>query len=456
MQQLRVWQRLSVAQKIVLSFVGVILVGSALLSAPFSLQIGQQISYIDALFVAVSATCVTGLTPVVISEVFNPFGQFVILTMIQIGGVGLVTLIGYTVLVLTNRLGISNQLLVKDMLNKDGLFQFKPFLKRLMKYVVTIESVGAILLYVFLVKEYGVLNGAWHAIFLSISAFCNAGFDLIGAKSLTPFVSHLPIQTIIMTLILLGGLGYLVWFDLAAFMKRLYQQKSLHRAKQSFSIQSKIVLKVNVFLIVIPSLILLGTMVSSESFQQLTFLEKIYAALFQIVTLRTAGFYTVDFSVFNNLTIWMMLPIMFIGGSSGGTAGGIKTTTAYVVYRYMMTLFKGEKAIILQHRRVSQETIAKALLILVATVMAWFVAISLIGLDVPKGRFLDHIFEATSAISTTGISTGITANLPMLSKSILMVLMFIGRLGIVTFVMSMRQVNEDRKVRYPVEKIVVG
>lgn len=456
MKRINLWQRLSVAQKIVMSFIGVILIGSALLSAPFSLQENQHIAYIDALFVVVSATCVTGLTPIVISEVFNPFGQAVILAMIQIGGVGLVTLISYLVVTLTNQLGLSDELVVKDMMNKEGLFQFKLFLKRLIKYVMSIELVGAVLLYLCFIPRYGLLQSVWHAIFLAISAFCNAGFDVLGATSLTVFVSDVAVQSIIMCLILLGGFGYVVWFDSVSFIKRLWATKSIKRALMAVSMQTKIVYKVNVFLISVPFALVFLTILTADNFGHLTYVEKLFAALFQTVTLRTAGFYTVDFALFNNVIIWLMLPVMFIGGASGGTAGGVKTTTVYVVYRYIVSLFKGQHEVVVSYRKLSDAVVVKSVLIFVATLVIWFVGVSLISFDVPTGRFLDYIFEATSAISTTGISTGVTSLLPIFSKTVVMLLMFIGRLGVITFVWSLSKSDKISKVTYPIEKLMVG
>lgn len=448
------FKKLTSVQQIVLSFIFVIFLGSLLLASPIALAKGQSISYIDALFVTVSAVCVTGLTPVVVGTTFNLFGKLILLCLIQIGGLGLVTLIAYGTMLWTNKLRLRSTLVVKDMLNRDNAFQFKQFLRKVIKYTFVVEGVGALLLAVPLIGQYGFVAGIGHAIFLSISAFCNAGFDLFGDSSLKMFQEHYVIQHIVMWLILLGGLGFTVWMDVVAGIKAWWKHRKWNSLVKQLSTHSKMVLWLSMLLVVIPAIMIyfLDTYAMTKSL-----LQNIHLALFQSVTLRTAGFYTVDFATFRHVTLLVMMPVMFIGGASGGTAGGVKLTSVFVVYKYIQSLLLERKQVVIFGRGVSQDTIRRAVLFVVLNGFVWIVGGILLNIDRTNQQVVETVFEATSALATVGISTGITASFSVFGKIVLMVLMFIGRIGIVTIALAMHmKTPREQHVEYVNDTIIVG
>lgn len=450
----------STAQRIALSFAIVILVGSILLCLPISLLEDKSISYIDALFVSTSATCVTGLTPVVIDTTFNWFGKIVILILIQIGGLGLMTIMASFVLFLRNRIPLKERHALSEMLNRSDLFNFPQFIKSVIKITFIIEAAGALLLLPVLVERSGWFAGIGQSIFVSISAFCNAGFDLFGATSLMEFQHNLYFQIIIMLLIVFGGLGFAVWADIYDFFHNLVLKKrSFTHARRKFSTHSKLVLTLTIALILIPAVIIyLIEMYNPFIFEGLNFIESTFAMLFQSITLRTAGFYTIDFSKLRYVTLLFMIPIMFIGGSSGGTAGGVKTTTFYIAVAYLISVIRGKKELILFKRRIDKEIIIKAFTLILINAMVLLAGIFLISLAIPQEKIMEYAFEAGSALGTVGISTGVTSSASTFVKIVLTGLMYVGRIGIVTLVFSMRgtQSKVSGNVGYPTGNVIVG
>lgn len=450
----------STAQRIAFSFGIVIIVGSILLWLPISLEKGTSISYIDALFLSTSATCVTGLTPVVVDTTFNWFGKIVILTLIQIGGLGLMTIMASFVLFLRNRISLKERHALSEMLNRSDLFNFPQFIKSVIKITLVIEGIGSLLLLPVLVERSGWLAGVGQAIFVSISAFCNAGFDLFGATSLMEFQHNLYFQSIIMMLIVFGGLGFAVWADIYDFMHNMiFRKRNFVHARRKFSTHSKLVLTLTIFLILIPAVIIyLLEFNNSFIFEGLNFIESTFAMLFQSITLRTAGFYTIDFSKLRYVTLFFMMPLMFIGGSSGGTAGGVKTTTFYIAIAYLISIIRGQKELILFKRTIDKEIIIKAFTLILINAMVLLVGIFLISLAVSQEKMMEYAFEAGSALGTVGISTGVTPHAGTFVKIVLIGLMYVGRIGIVTLVFSMRgtQSQSTRNVGYPTGNVIVG
>lgn len=450
----------STAQRIAFSFAIVILIGSILLWLPISHQQGVSISYIDALFVSTSATCVTGLTPVVIDTTFNWFGKIIILTLIQIGGLGLMTIMASFVLFLRNRIPLKERHALSEMLNRSDLFNFPQFIKSVIKVTLVIEGIGALLLLPILVGRSGWIAGIGQAVFLSISAFCNAGFDLFGATSLIGFQNNLYFQIIIMTLIVFGGLGFAVWVDIYDFFYNLlWKKKRFSYARRKFSTHSKLVLKLTIILIIAPAMIIyLIEMNNPFIFKGLNWIESTFAMLFQSITLRTAGFYTIDFSKLRYVTLLFMMPLMFVGGSSGGTAGGVKTTTFYITLAYLVSTIRGEKELILFKRKIDKEIIIKAFTLILINAIVLLIGIFLISLSIPQEKMIEYAFEAGSALGTVGITTGITPFANSFVKTVLIGLMYIGRIGIVTLVFSMRgtQSKSNSNVGYPTGNVIVG
>lgn len=449
-------KKYSTAQRIAFNFGIVILIGTFLLKMPFSLQKGQSISLLDAMFVAVSATCVTGLTPIVVATTFNWFGKLVLLCLMQIGGLGLMTIMASFVLFLRNRITLAERQTLSEMLNRSDLFNFNIFVKKVVKFTLCFELIGAILLLPVFLKDHAVLQAFAHAIFTAVSAFCNAGFDLLGANSLSIFHKNYYFQIVVMILIVSGGLGFAVWSDLHDCYKKFRQSKSLHYAFKKISTHSKVVLTITLFLIVIPALMIYT--LEFQYFKNLSFLEALFGSLFQSITLRTAGFYTIPFSQFRFVTLIFMIPLMFIGGSSGGTAGGVKTTTIFIAVSYLISMIKGKKDVVVFNRTIDKEVTIRAFTLILINVIVLFIGIFFISLEIKDVEVIPYAFEATSALATVGISTGITASISAFGKIVLIALMYIGRIGIVTLVFSMRgtQSKSSASVGYPTGNVIVG
>ena len=439
------------AQILVLSFGGMILLGAFLLMLPISSQTNQVTSFIDALFTATSAVCVTGLVVVDTGTYWSVFGKTIILLLIQIGGLGFMTMTTSIAIILGKRIGLRNRMIMQEALNQ---FSISGVI-RLTKYVImatfSVELIGAFLLSTRFVPLYGLKNGFYYSVFHSVSAFCNAGFDIIGGyRSLTPFARDPIVNIVIMALIVLGGLGFAVIADLSTF--KTYRKLSLH---------TKLVLLMTVSLILFGFVMIFTLEFNNpNSIGEYTLSEKIVASMFHAITPRTAGFNTLDLSQMTVPARFITMILMFIGGSPGSTAGGIKTTTFGMLILYVISVFRGNEDINFSNRRISKEAVNKALaIVFIAT---FLVVIMTFLMTVFEGG--DHpleaiIFETISAFGTVGLSLGITPTLGIMGKIILTFMMFLGRLGPLTIVIAIsKKASQSKKdlLRYPEGKIIVG
>lgn len=453
-------KRLKPAQKIAVSFLFVIITGAILLMLPISNRDFTFFDPIDALFTATSATCVTGLVTVVTYDQFNAFGQLVILVMIQVGGLGLMTLMASFILFVKSRLSMHEKLAMKEMLNQDKVFDMRKFLMDIIKYTALFESIGALLLSFQMIPEFGFLKGLWKSIFLSVSAFCNAGFDIIGNASLAPYVHNPLVCFTIISLIILGGLGFAVWFDLRDKLTPLFRREvTFKKFRKSLTLHTRLVLCMTAALILGTALlILLIEFQNTATIGDFTLPEKIMTAIFESVTLRTAGFATINYGGLMEATKFMMMLVMFIGGSPGGTAGGIKTTTFAVLILFIIATFKGKETVVFK-RTILKETIIHAMAIFAINIIVLLTGIFLLCL-LQGDAFLDMAFEAVSAMATVGLSTGLTPHLNVFGKLIIISLMFIGRIGIVTLIMSVmrshRKEGNVKSLAYPSGNVIVG
>lgn len=446
----RMTRTLKPAQIMVLSFGGVIIIGALLLMLPISSQSGQITSFINALFTATSAVCVTGLVVVDTGTYWTVFGKTIILILIQIGGLGFMTMTTSIAIVLGKKIGLRNRMIMQEALNQFSISG----VVRLTKYVImatfSIEIVGALLLSTRFVPLYGLKNGLYYSVFHSISAFCNAGFDITGNyQSLTAFVRDPIVNLVVMTLIILGGIGFAVIADLSTF--KTYRKLSLH---------TKLVLLMTATLLIFGFVFIFALEYNNpNTIGNFTFGEKVMAAMFHSVTPRTAGFNTLDL---NGLTVpsrFITMILMFIGGSPGSTAGGIKTTTFGMLILYVISIFKGSDDINFSNRRISKEAVHKALA--VVFISSFLVVIMTFMMTVFEGSFsLEQIvFETMSAFGTVGLSLGITPYLGVMGKIILTIMMFLGRLGPLTIVIAIsKKAAQNKKdlLRYPEGKIIVG
>ena len=455
------FKRLSPAQKIAISFMFVILSGAVLLMLPISNRNGEFFSPIDALFTATSATCVTGLSTITIAEQFNWFGHLVIVLLIQIGGLGLMTFMAVLLLILKNRLSVNEKIVMKEMLNQDKVFDMKKFLLDILRYTLFFEAIGAILISFRMIDVYGPVDGVLKAAFLSVSAFCNAGFDTLGPISMQGYVHDPLMMFTIMSLIVLGGVGFAVWFDVRDKLGMLVRKKiNFKKFRHSLTLHTRIVILVTVFLILGAGLLIMLIEYDNPlTIGTFTLPDKMMSATFESVALRTAGFTSINYANLRTGTQLIMMITMFIGGSPGGTAGGIKTTTFAILVIYMISMLKGRENTVVMRRNIGKGVIIRAMGIFFINLFTLFTGIFFLCLleDKPMNALC---FEAVSAMATVGSSLGITAALTFGGKIVIILLMYIGRIGISTLIISLVKPRHSHdakdKVNYPDGTIIVG
>mgnify|MGYP002570361499 FL=1 len=437
-------KRLSSSQIIILGFAGAIFFGSILLTLPFSTRDGHGALFSDALFTATSAVCVTGLVVQDTATYWSTFGQAVIIALIQIGGMGVVTVAIAISSFSGKQISLKQRSTMQEAISAHkvgGIVRLTGFI---IKMTIIFELLGAVIMAPTFCKEFGVLKGIWYAVFHSISAFCNAGFDLMGAKtpysSLTYFVDNPVINFVIMSLIIIGGIGFITWDDIKV---------NKHHVRK-YRMQSKVILITTVLLISLPTLYFF-----LFEFGDKPMGERIWSSLFQSVTPRTAGFNTADLTQISETGTAITIMLMLIGGSPGSTAGGMKTTTLAVLFSTAISVFRRREHTHFFGRRVNDDTIRNA-----ATILMMYVILFLTG-----GFLISHIeslplltclYETASAIGTVGLTLGITPNLGIASQIILIVLMYIGRVGGLTLIFSALSGNQGNTARLPQEKITVG
>ena len=440
----RVGKRLSSSQIIILGFAAVILLGSLLLMLPFATQNGEGAVFKDAVFTATSAVCVTGLVVQDTAAYWSAFGQAVILFLIQIGGMGVVT-VAIAVSILSGRqISLKQRSTMQEAISAHkvgGIVQMTGFI---IKTAILLELLGAAVMAPVFCREFGLLKGLWYALFHSISAFCNAGFDLMGVKgqytSLTHFADHPVINIAVMALIISGGIGFMTWDDIRVNRQHI----------RKYRMQSKVILLTSAVLILLP-----GLYFFFFEFQTAPLGERVWSALFQSVTTRTAGFNTADLTRISEVGTAVMIILMLIGGSPGSTAGGMKTTTAAVLLSTMVSVFRRREHTHFFGRRVSDDTIRNA-----ATILMMYVTLFLAGgfvmSHVEDLPLLTCLFETASAVGTVGLTQGVTPDLGSISRTILILLMYIGRVGGLTLIFSAVAGNQGNTARLPQEKLTVG
>ncbi|MGL4610519.1 MAG: TrkH family potassium uptake protein [Trueperaceae bacterium] len=439
-------KRLSPVQRIALYFLIAIVIGGLLLALPVSHAPGKSINFLDALFTATSAICVTGLAVVDTGTSYSLFGQTIIMLLVQAGGLGIITLGTLVAFASGRRVGFRERMNLQAQLNAFQVGGVLRLIRRILLLTVSIELIGALLLW----TRFGPLEGLWRglyfAIFHSVSGFNNAGFGLY-PTNLMPFVADPVVNFTIMALIVLGGLGFIVEMNIIA---HFYQRRTV-----PFTLHTKTVL------VLTGSLIALGMMVFlllewSHSFAGLSVWQKMMAALFQSVTPRTAGFNTVDYAQMDESSLLFTTLLMFIGASPGSTGGGIKTVTFFVLIGSVWSISRGHGELSLFGRRITLDTVIKSAVITVLSMLIIGAMLTLLTLtDSDKDTFR-LTFEAVSAFGTVGLSTGITSTMSDWGKIILILLMYLGRIGPLTFTLALIEGTPDKKVRYPVEEVIIG
>ncbi len=447
-------RNLSTTQIILLSFLITILLGSLLLALPISSANGKAVPYIDALFTAATSTCVTGLVTLPTASTWSLFGQIVILILIQIGGLGVITIMAGIMLLLKRKMGISDRLLIQDAFNLNTLSGLIKFVKNVLLGTLIIEAVGAILYMIVFIPEFG-KSGVWISIFNSISAFCNAGIDIIGESSLCNYAANPLINAVSAALIILGGIGYIVWWDVLRIAKnRTPQNKKRFR---HLTLHSKIAITVTLSLIFGGALLIfLFEYANPRTIGNLPLMDKLQISLFQSITCRTAGFASIPQENLTDASAAVSILLMLIGGSPVGTAGGVKTVTIAVLFCSAFATIRNRSSASLFGRCISDESIKKAIAV-AAAFLTLCAASTILLMAVSGAPAMDVIYETVSATATVGLSRNFTASLNTIGKLIIIFTMYFGRVGPISLALALGSKNENQNIiSNPIEEIIVG
>lgn len=437
--------KLNPPQVLALGFLSLILIGSILLNLPIASSSGTSIGYVNSLFTSASAVCVTGLTVLNTARDFTPFGQVIIITLIQFGGLGIMTLATVGYIIMGKKISFKERLMIKEQLNTESIQGIVKLTKKVIGYTFFLEMMGSLLLALRFVPMFGFEKGLAFSIFHAISAYCNAGFDIFG-DSLIIFQNDYYVLLILSLLIILGGLGFTVYADLLA--KDKLRKLTLH---------SKVVLIMTGSLLIIGTLsFLLFESTNPGTLGSMNFPSRLANSFFQSVSPRTAGFYSVDMSKIRETTIFSTIMLMFIGGSPGSTAGGIKTTTFACLLLTTISVVKGEEDVNCLNRRLPFETIKRAVSIFLIGLAIVFSTAIILTITDSSLKFINLLFESTSAFGTVGLTTGITDKLSTLGRLVITLTMYIGRVGPLTMAYAFARRNMKRDFRNAPGNLMVG
>lgn len=445
---------LSTTQIILLSFLVPILLGSILLALPISSASGEAVPYLDALFTATTSTCVTGLVTLPTASTWSLFGQIVILILIQIGGLGIVTVVSGLMLLLNRKMGIGDRLLIQDAFNLNTMEGLAKFVKNVLFGTLIIEGIGAVLYMPVFVPEFGA-RGIWISVFNAISAFCNAGIDIIGENSLCNYATHPLVNAVTSGLIILGGLGYIVWWDVLRVVKsRTVKNRRVFR---HLTLHSKIAITATVGLILVGAiLIFVFEYANPLTIGELSLFDKIQVSFFQSVTTRTAGFASVPQENLTNASSAVSLILMLVGGSPVGTAGGMKTVTIAVLVCSALATIRNKSSATLFGRCISESSVRKAVAVAVAF-LGICATSTLLLMATNHASALDAVYETVSATATVGLSRNLTASLNTFGKLVIIITMYLGRVGPISLAVALGSKNESQNVvAEPTEEISIG
>lgn len=446
-------RRLSSSQIIIFGFLFVIVIGTLLLMLPISSKTGQSVSFSTALFTATTSTCVTGLV-VAPTVSWSLFGQAVILIMIQVGGLGVITVMAGFLIVLQQKIGLENRLIIQDAFNLNSLSGLVRFVKKVFIGTLIVEGVGALLYMIAFVPRFGA-RGIWISVFNSISAFCNAGMDIIGENSLCDYVSDPLVSLVTIALIVLGGLGYIVWWDLIRVSKARLTTKA--KFWQSLTLHSKIAIVSTAVLLFGGALIFFAFEYNnSKTMADMSFWQRALAALFQSVTTRTAGFASLPQENLTTASSIVSIVLMFIGGSPVGTAGGIKTVTVAVLLLSTVSVIRGKNSVSVFNRQISRETVNKCSAIATISLSIALISTTLLSLTTSRS-LIDVAYEIFSATATVGLSRNLTSSLSEIGRYIVIFTMFFGRIGPISMAVSLNIKKRNKNIiKDPTEEISVG
>ena len=445
---------LSTTQIILLSFLVTILLGSLLLSLPISSATGDAVPYLDALFTATTSTCVTGLVTLPTVSTWSVFGQIVILLLIQIGGLGIITIMSGLMLLLNKKMGIGDRLLIQDAFNLNTMAGLAEFVKNVLLGTLVIEGIGAILYMLVFVPEFGA-RGIWISIFNSVSAFCNAGIDIIAENSLCNYATNFLINTVTSVLIILGGLGYIVWWDVLRVVRS--RSPKNRRIFRHLTLHSKIAITVTAGLITVGALLIFIFEYSNPlTIGEMSLFDKIQVSFFQSVTTRTAGFATIPQEDLTNASAAVSIILMMIGGSPVGTAGGMKTVTVAALICAATATIRNKSNATLFGRRLSVGSVQKAVAVAVAF-LSICTASAVLLMATSNVSALDAVYETVSATATVGLSRNLTATLNTFGKLLIIITMYFGRVGPISLAVALGSKNESQNViAEPTADISIG
>ncbi|MCR1974504.1 TrkH family potassium uptake protein [Clostridium sporogenes] len=440
-------RRFTPVQILAIGFAIVIFVGAILLSLPISSQTGQRTPFLDCLFTSTSAVCVTGLIVVDTGTHWTYFGKTVIMLLIEVGGLGFMSFATLLALLVGKKITLKERLVMQEALNTFNIQGLVKMARYILLFTLSIQGGGALLLSTQFIPKYGLAKGLYYSIFHSISAFCNAGFDLFGNfNSLTGVYDNTVIILVIAFLIIIGGLGFYVWYE-------IYHYKG-HR---KLSTHSKLVLSATALLLSVGTVLMFifesrnpGTMAN------MTFGNKILSSFFAAVTPRTAGFNSISTSDMTMAGKFLTIILMFIGGASGSTAGGIKVTTAGVLIMTVVCVVKGKQDTEINKRRISKEIVYRALAITIISLTLVITVTMILSITEVKFPFEYYLYEATSAFGTVGITLGLTTKLSAIGKIVILLTMYAGRVGPLTLAIAFARKLKNSSIKYPEEKILVG
>ena len=445
---------LSTTQIILLSFLATILLGSVLLALPISSASGEPVPYLDALFTATTSTCVTGLVTLPTVSTWSIFGQIVILLLIQIGGLGIITIMSGLMLLLNKKMGISDRLLIQDSFNLNTMSGLAKFVKKVLFGTLIIEAIGAIAYMFVFIPDFGA-KGIWISVFNSVSAFCNAGIDIVAENSLCNYATNPLINIVTATLIILGGLGYIVWWDILRVLKT--RSKKNKKIFKHLTLHSKIAITATFALTVIGGLLIFIFEYSNpQTIGGMSLFDKIQVSFFQSITTRTAGFATVPQENLTSASAVVSILLMLVGGSPVGTAGGIKTVTVTVLFCSAFATIRNKASATLFGRQIPESSVKKAVAVAIAF-MSICAASTILLLATGNASATDTFYEAVSATATVGLSRNLTASLNVFGKIIIIVTMYFGRVGPISLAVALGSKNESQNViSEPTEEISIG
>lgn len=446
--------KLSTTQVIMVSFLLMILIGSILLALPISSKDGNPVPYIDALFTATTSVCVTGLVTLPTVTTWSIFGHVVILLLIQVGGLGVITVMAGLAVALHRKIGLKDSRLISDAFNLTSLSGLATFVKKVILGTLIIEGIGALLYMTVFIPDFGA-KGIWISVFNSISAFCNAGLDIVAENSLCDYALNPLINAVTSLLIILGGIGYIVWWDILRVLKKFKKEKL--QCLKRLTLHSKITLFATLILVFGGALAIFIFEYSNPlTIANYSLFDKIQVSFFQSITTRTAGFATIPQENLTNASAILCLFLMFVGGSPVGTAGGIKTVTIVVLFATAYAAIKNKNEVSLFNRTLSKQATKKAVAVACTSFAIVFISAVLLAF-VTDAPALDIIYEAVSATATVGLSRNLTPYLGLAGKLIVIVTMYLGRIGPISLAIAFNSNKETGNIiKDPTEEISVG